>query len=71
MSDQANDGSKRSSPKGLYVNLPPELKVEIEARCKESYRTPGAEIAWIVRDWLQKNDPKPQSARVGTIGDQV
>ncbi len=45
---------KRSTPKGLYVNLPEELRKEIEERCEESFRSPGSEIAWIVREYLNR-----------------
>ncbi len=55
MSDPKAKG-KRSTPKGMYVNLPEELRKEVDERCKESYRSPGAEIAWIVREYLNKVD---------------
>ena len=52
MSEETKGKRERGSPKGLYVNLSEELKQEIEDRCEESLRTPGAEVAWIVRSYL-------------------
>ena len=51
MSDEKGK-RERGSPKGLYVNLTEDMKQEIEERCEESLRTPGAEVAWIVRAYL-------------------
>ena len=45
---------ERGSPKGLYVNLSEDMKQEIEERCEDSLRTPGAEVAWIVRSYLSR-----------------
>ncbi len=45
----------KGSPKGTYVNLPDDLKVEIEKRCEESMRTPSQEIAWVLRNWMREH----------------
>ena len=71
MSEETKGKRERGSPKGLYVNLSEELKQEIEDRCEESLRTPGAEVAWIVRSYLANarqpvTEMRPGAAATGT-----
>ena len=69
---EAKAKGKRSTPKGLYVNLPEDLKKEVDDRCEDSFRTPGAEIAWIVREYLNQEaegkmtDIRPAASATGT-----
>ena len=53
----------RSSPEGIRVKFPPGVIDAVEERCKTSFREPSQEVAWIVCQWLNDQEP-PKAAPV-------